>query len=78
VIALGRLGWSLRKIEAAIEVRRETAGGYLRSGGITILTPRGWGVRLQQEQTVRFSTGCAGPKPTNEIITGFLPEVRFV
>ena len=34
VIALGRLGWSLRKIEAATGVRHETAGGYLRSAGI--------------------------------------------
>jgi hypothetical protein len=34
VIALGRLGWSLRKIQAATGVRRETAGGYLRSAGI--------------------------------------------
>ena len=43
VIALGRLGWSLRKIEAATGVRRETAGGYLRSAGIAIRTPGGWG-----------------------------------
>jgi len=28
VIALGRLGWSLRQIEAATGARRETAGGY--------------------------------------------------
>ena len=31
VLALGRLGWSLRKIEAATGVRRETAGSYLRT-----------------------------------------------
>jgi hypothetical protein len=30
VIALGRLGWSLRRIEAATGVCRETAGGYSR------------------------------------------------
>jgi hypothetical protein len=34
VIALGRLGWSLRRIEEATGVRRETAGGYLRLAGI--------------------------------------------
>jgi hypothetical protein len=28
VIALGRLGWSLRRIEQATGVRRETAGDY--------------------------------------------------
>ena len=39
VIALGRLGWSLRRIEEATGVRRETAGGYLRSAGIALRTP---------------------------------------
>jgi len=37
VIAPGRLGWSLRRIEAATGVRRETAGVYLRSAGIIIM-----------------------------------------
>ena len=30
VIALGRLGWSLRRTEKATDVRRETAAAYLR------------------------------------------------
>jgi hypothetical protein len=30
VIALGQLGWSLRRIEQETGVRRETAGGYLK------------------------------------------------
>lgn len=34
VIALGRLGWALRKIERATGIRRETAAGYLRAAGI--------------------------------------------
>jgi hypothetical protein len=29
VIALGQLGWSLRQIEKATGIRRETASGYL-------------------------------------------------
>jgi hypothetical protein len=33
VIALGRLGWSLRRIQKAVGVRRETASGYLKDGG---------------------------------------------
>ena len=33
IVALGRLGWSLRRIEAATGVRRETIGGYLRAAG---------------------------------------------
>ena len=36
ILALGRLGWSLRRIEAATEVRRETVGEYLRAAGIPV------------------------------------------
>ena len=56
VIALGRLGWSLRRIESAIGVRRETAGVYLRAAGIAVRPPGGW--------------GRPGPKPANEVSTG--------
>jgi hypothetical protein len=31
VVALGRLGWTLRRIEREIGVRRETASNYLKS-----------------------------------------------
>src|SRR5512142_3554499 len=43
VIALGRLGWSLRRIEGATGVRRETASGYLKEAGVEIRPPGGWG-----------------------------------
>jgi hypothetical protein len=36
VIALGRLGWSLRRIEAAMGVRRETISGYLKAAGVAV------------------------------------------
>ena len=36
VLALGRLGWSLRRIEAATGVRRETASHYLKAAGLTV------------------------------------------
>ena len=36
VIALGRLGWSLRRIEAATSVRRETISGYLKAAGVAV------------------------------------------
>ena len=36
VLALGRLGWSLRRIERATGVRRETASGYLRTAGVVV------------------------------------------
>ncbi len=61
VVALGRLGWSLRRIEAAVHIRRETIGGYLRAAGIAVRPPGGWG-RL------------APAKPANEVITDFGAE----
>jgi transposase len=36
VVALGRLGWSLRRIEAATGVRRETASAYLKAAGVAV------------------------------------------
>jgi transposase len=36
VIALGRLGWSLRRIQQETGVRRETASVYLKAAGITV------------------------------------------
>jgi transposase-like protein len=37
---LGRLGWPLRRIEAATGVRRETASAYLKAAGIPVRLPR--------------------------------------
>jgi hypothetical protein len=42
VIALGQLGWSLRRIEQETGVRRETAGSYLKAAGIAVGRPGGW------------------------------------
>ena len=36
ILALGRLGWSLRRIEQTTGVRRETASGYLRAAGLVV------------------------------------------
>jgi transposase len=43
VIALGRLGWSLRRIEQATGVRRETASAYIKAAGISVRRPGNWG-----------------------------------
>jgi hypothetical protein len=45
VLALGRLGWTLRRIEEATEVRRETASGCLKAAGVVVLGRGGWPVR---------------------------------
>ncbi len=44
VLALGRLGWPLRRIEEATGVRRETAGDYT-----TLLHANGEDVKVVQE-----------------------------
>lgn len=45
ILALGRLGWTLRRIEQATGVRRETAANYLKAAGIGVRPPGGWGHR---------------------------------
>ena len=37
VLALGRLGWPLRRIEETTGARRETASAYLKAAGIEYL-----------------------------------------
>jgi len=59
VIALGRLGWSLRRIEQATGVRRETGSAYLKAAGIAVRAPGAWGRRPA--------------KPANEVTTGSQP-----
>lgn len=54
VIALGQLGWSLRKIQKTTGVRRETAADYLRAAGIGLRPPGTWG-------------RSAPAKPANEV-----------
>jgi len=44
IIALGRLGWSLRKIKEATRVRRETISAYLRGAGVEIWPPGRLGI----------------------------------
>ena len=43
VIALARLGWSLRRIESETGVRRETASKYVRAAGLAVRPPGSWG-----------------------------------
>jgi transposase len=62
VIALGRLGWSLRRIEQETGVRRETAGGYLKAAGIVVGRPGGW-------------TRKPGAKPAMQVTTDSSPEI---
>jgi transposase len=55
VIALGRLGWSLRRIERETGIRRETAGLYLRFAGVAV-RPAGWGGKPPAKPAIEVTT----------------------
>jgi transposase len=66
VIALGRLGWALRRIEETTGVRRETASKYLKAAGVALRAPR---QRRPPEPSGRDSP--AKPASPVEVITDF-------
>lgn len=59
VLALGRLGWPLRRIQKETGVRRETVSAYLKAAGIAVRSPGGWGKRPPEA------------KPANEVSSDF-------
>ncbi len=60
VIALGKLGWSLRRIERETSVRRETASVYLKTAGVAVRQP-GWGRGAPAKPAIGATTD---PEPT--------------
>jgi len=86
IIALGRLGWSLRRIQKTTGVRRETAAAYLREAGVVVRPPGLWGhgsASPAKEPAADLppatDTGAdAGPppaKPAIGVATGFGAEL---
>jgi transposase len=85
VLALGRLGWALRRIEQETGIRRETSSGYLRAAGIPVRAPRGWGHAKPAKETIPDSGRDSKPakeaisdsdpdsKPAKEVIPDFGP-----
>ena len=69
VIALGRLGWPLRRIEQETGVRRETAGAYLKAAGIGVRPPGAWGRRPPSKPANEngVTTGSDAAKPANTV-----------
>ena len=63
IIALGRLGWSLRKIQKATRVRRETISAYLRSAGVEIWPPGRWKREGKAKPAIQVITGSEAAKP---------------
>ena len=67
VLALGKLGWPLRRIEQATGVRRETAGAYLKAAGIAVRPPAGWGRRAPAKPANEVTTDPAEAKAASEV-----------
>ena len=65
VIALGRLGWTLRRIELATGVRRETASSYLKAAGIGVRPSGSWGRRPPAKPANEVTTDSESSKPAN-------------
>ena len=76
VIALGRLGWPLRRIEQETGVRRETAGAYLKAAGIGVRPPGAWGRRAPAKAANEngVTTGSDAAKPANTMNPNPNPE----
>ncbi|HEX4136377.1 MAG TPA: IS21 family transposase [Bryobacteraceae bacterium] len=71
-VALGRLGWSLRRIQKAIGVRRETISVYLKAAGVAMRAPRGQIIPAKparREEGVITDPACAKPASLSEVIT---------
>ena len=60
ILALGRLGWSLRRIEAASGVQRETASNYLKAAGVAV---RGRGRPPARPAKPAISAGVSTDSP---------------
>ncbi len=71
VIALGKLAWSLRRIERFTGVRRETAGAYLKAAGIVVQPPGAWRSQAPAKPAIEVpprlfggKTGHGDPRPS--------------
>jgi transposase len=74
VIALGRLGWSLRRIQKAVGVRRETASSYLKEAGIVVRPPGGWGWPAAAKPAIQVTTDPLTSNPAIKAITDSAEE----
>jgi transposase len=75
VIALGRLGWSLRRIQKNTGVRRETAATYLREAGVALRPPGAWGRTAPAKAANQAATDSTLAKPANEVATDSAPAI---
>jgi len=69
ILALGRLGWTLRRIEQEVGVRRETASHYLKQAGIEVRPPGRWGHPPAKPAIEVFTDSGADSKPAIGVFT---------
>ena len=73
VIALGRLGWSLRRIQRSTGVRRETAAAYLKAAKIAFRPPGGWRRQSPAKPANEVITDSAAGKPASGVTADPIP-----
>src|SRR5438132_12757535 len=74
IITLGRLGWSLRKIQEATRVRRETISADLKGADVEIWPPGRWRRESKAKPAIEVITGSDAAKPA---IPGFAGALNF-
>ena len=74
VVALGRLGWPVRRIQKEIGVRRETASAYLKAAGVPVRDERHRRLRATPASEVSTDPGDAKPASPGEVSTDFEPK----
>src|SRR6202521_5582517 len=76
VLALGRLRWSLRRIQQETRIRRETASQYLKAAGIAVRLPGGWGRRAAKPAN-GVITDVGAAKPAIAVVPNPNPNPNF-
>jgi len=78
VIALGQLGWTLRRIEHETGVRRETVSAYLKAAGIVIRRARGRRLPANPASQVSTESKAASrvstDPPPGQLLSGWPPR----
>jgi transposase len=73
ILALGRLGWTLRRIEQETGIRRETVSRYLKQAGIEVRPPGRWGHPAAKPAKEVITDSGADSKPAIEVFTDSVP-----
>jgi transposase len=79
VIALGHLGWTLRRIEEETGIRRETVSAYLKAAGIAVRAQRGRRLPVKPASQVTTDSKPASrvttdPGATGQLLHGWPPR----